>query len=240
MHEHDAIQSMQDVATDPAFEHALAAACDSIGVHLEPFHVTQMWRHFCRVRTTNERFNLTRITDPRRAAVEHYADSLTLLPWLAARAGGRRPPRRALDVGTGGGWPAVPLAIVRPDIAWMAIDSTGKKARFVAEAAKALRLANLTVRQARAREMAGKAAPFDLIAARAVGKLADLIAETARLLAGGGHLVCYKTARLSEDERAAGLREAARAGLVPQPDFPITLAAEGDELHRLLVAYRRA
>ncbi len=221
---------------DPLFERSLIASCASLGVRVAPAQIERMWRHFRLVRETNEKFNLTRITDVRRAAVEHYADSLTLLPWLAERA---VQPARALDVGTGGGWPAVPLAIMLPKVEWTAIDSTGKKARFVAEAAAALGLANLTILQVRANELAGRIAPFDLVVCRAVGKLSDLIAETSRLIAHGGYLVCYKTAELSFEERQAGQRAAARARLTPQPDRPILLRAEGETFRRLLVSYRR-
>lgn len=221
---------------DPEFEKSLVTACSSFDVPLTLSQIEQMWRHFCLVRETNEKFNLTRITDVRRAAVEHYADSLTLLPWLVERG---IKPARALDVGTGGGWPAVPLAIVLPDTRWTAIDSTGKKARFVAEAVAVLGLRNIVARQARANELAGKEPPFDLVVCRAVGQLADLIAETSRLLAPGGCLACYKTAELSAEERHGGERAAARARLIPQPDYPISLNAEGETFRRLLVSYRK-
>jgi len=221
---------------DPLFERSLIAACASFGVRVAPAQIERMWRHFRLVRETNTKFNLTRITDVRRAAVEHYADSLTLLPWLADRA---VEPARALDVGTGGGWPAVPLAIMLPQVQWTAIDSTGKKARFVAEAVAALGLANLTVLQVRANELASRTAPFDLVVCRAVGKLPDLVAETSRLIAHSGYLVCYKTAELSPEERQAGERAAARAQLTPQPDRPISLRTGGETFRRLLVSYRK-
>lgn len=227
---------MGEEIVDPLFERSLIAACASFGVRVAPAQIGRMWRHFRLACEANAKFNLTRITDVRRAAVEHYADSLTLLPWLAERA---VDPARALDVGTGGGWPAVPLAIMLPQIQWTAIDSTGKKARFVAEAAAALALANLTILQVRANELAGRTAPFDLVVCRAVGKLPDLVAQTSRLIAHGGYLVCYKTAELSSEERQAGERAAARARLTPQPDRPILLRAEGETFRRLLVSYRK-
>lgn len=220
---------------DREFHECLVRACGSFGLSLSDEQVARLWRHFELVREANERFNLTRITDPRRAAVEHYADSLTLAAWLAARA---VRPRRALDVGTGGGWPAVPLAIVLPDIRWTAIDSTGKKARFVAEASRDLGLANLDVRQARAREMAGKIEPFDLVTCRAVGKIADTIDECRGLLAAEGCLVCYKTAHLGDDERAAGRKAAGRLGWSALPDFPVTLCGDAETYERRLVAFQ--
>lgn len=227
---------MADVIVEPQFEQALVSACTSFGVQLSGAQIELMWQHFCLVRETNEKFNLTRITDVPRAAVEHYADSLTLLPWLVAR---EVTPRRAIDVGTGGGWPAVPLAIALPEVKWTAVDSTGKKARFVAETAASLGLKNLAVRQARANELAGKVPPFDLVVCRAVGRVADLIAETARLLTPGGHLVCYKTAEIPAEERNEGDRAASRAKLTPEPEFPVAMKGGEAMYHRILVSYQR-
>lgn len=219
---------------DPEFGRCLVEACYSFGLLLSSGQVGRMWSHFLLVREANERFNLTRITDVQRAAVEHYADSLTLTAWMASR--GHRP-SRALDVGTGGGWPAVPLAIALPDVSWTAIDSTGKKARFVAEAAAVLGLANLAVEQARANELARTVAPFDLVVCRAVGKLDEIIGECAGLVARGGFLVCYKTAHLGDDERQAGRRAAEKASLRPEPEFPVRLRGPDQVIDRMLVAY---
>jgi len=220
-------------AVDPAFEEALLRACGSFGLLLTSHQIGLMWRHLTLARDANQRFNLTRIVESRRAAVEHYADSLTLLRWLTHQDAW---PRRALDVGTGGGWPAVPLAVLLPEVCWTAIDSTGKKARFVAEAAGALGLRNLVAVHARAVEF--RAPPFDLVVARAAGRLPEVVREAARLVAPGGCLVSYKTAHLNEDERRAGIEAAKAAGLSILPEFPVVL--HGDETyHRRLVPYRR-
>ncbi len=227
---------MTIAAVDPEFRSALVAACASFGVSAGASWIERMWGHLCLVREANTRFNLTRVTDARRAAVEHYADSLTLVRWRTERG---VVIRHALDVGTGGGWPAVPLAIAWPDVRWTAIDSTGKKARFVAEAATTLGIGNLAVRQARARELAGKAGPFDMIACRAVGKLAELVAETHRLLAPGGLLVCCKTPQMSADERRDGDRAAAAVRLKPTPDFAVDLTLDDETWRRLIVMYQR-
>ena len=68
-------------------------------------------------------------------------------------------------------------------------------------------LTNIVARQARANELAGKVPPFDLVVCRAVGSLPDLVAETSRLLAPGGYLVCYKTPQMSDEERKTYLAE---------------------------------
>jgi 16S rRNA (guanine527-N7)-methyltransferase len=219
------------------FRDALLAACRGFGVEPSPRQIELMWRHFDLVCRANTRFNLTRITDPTRAAVEHCADSLTLLGWMAAE---RFTPRRAVDVGTGGGWPAVPLAIMMPDTRWLAIDSTGKKARFVADAIATLRLRNIAAEPRRAADLAGTDRRFDLVVARAAGKLGKLVPDVARPLCPSGFFVAYKTANLPDDERAEGTRQARRHGLIARPDFAIALKGPDEHYDRRLVVYRRA
>jgi len=210
------------------------AACNSFGLPLSAEQIERMWRHFDLVREANRHFNLTRITEVRRGAVEHYADSLTLVRWLADR--GVRP-RYALDVGTGGGWPAVPLAILMPDTQWTAVDSTGKKARFVAEAAEKLSLSNLTARQERIGEACEDQASYDLIVCRAVGKLAELVGTAEGRLAADGRLVCYKTVNLSQEERQAGCQAAVRYGLDVAEEYPVRITSSPESYDRLLVVY---
>jgi len=133
------------------FSTALTNAAGALGLRLEEHHLARMWRHFELVVEANRRFNLTRITAPADAALKHYADSLAL---LATRWVDSDRPLSVLDVGTGAGFPAVPLAIVCERWGVMAIDGTGKKARFVAEAAAVLGLANLEARHTRAADLA--------------------------------------------------------------------------------------
>ena len=233
------IRIVTETDIDPVFARSLQAACQRWDIVLAPSRIEILWRHFSRVREANKQFNLTRIIDARRAAIEHYADSLTLLPWLARHNVLLSAGSQALDVGTGGGWPGLPLAVCLPDVQWTAIDSTGKKARFVAETAAVLEIRNLCALHARARELVGRAGPFDLMVCRAVAKLAKLVRETADLLAPGGRLVCYKTARMTDEERADGQRAATQTRLIPQSDTTISLGDELGDYSRVLVSYRR-
>src|SRR5690606_25311570 len=95
-------------------------------------------RYLDLLRAANERMNLTRIVDREHARVQHIADALTLLPLLPAGS------HRLADVGSGGGVPGIPLAILRPDVSVTLIESVGKKAAFLEEAVGALALANVS------------------------------------------------------------------------------------------------
>jgi 16S rRNA (guanine527-N7)-methyltransferase len=218
------------------FLNSLTMACGEFGVSLTPQQTEAMWRHFCLMVEANRRVNLTRITAPDQAAVKHYADSLALPPWAD-----RTLPSavRMLDVGTGAGLPAVPIAICRSQWEILAVDRTRKKTDFVFAAAAALGLTNLTVRHARARELVGGTEPFDLVTCRAVGDALDCLAEARRLVAVGGYFVCYATPRTLVDLVPRHNRRIARLGFGPVEGYDYRLLLGEQHIDRVLAVWRR-
>lgn len=215
---------------------ALERATAGMGITTAAEARDAMRRHYARLVEANRQFNLTRITSPEDAAVKHYADSLALLqlPDMDAT------PRRVVDVGTGAGFPAVPLAICRPEWSILAIDGTNKKVQFVAGCAGALELANLSARHLRGAELAREQpGAFDLVVLRAVTQLAPGLREVAPLLAPGGRVVFYKTPAMEPAERRDGEKMAARLGLTLQ-EYPLELPAGNETLHRLLIVFERS
>jgi len=183
----------------------------------------------------NRRFNLTRITSPGEAAVKHYADSLSLLSasWFDPAQS-----LKVLDVGTGAGYPAIPLAIVCENWQITAIDGTGKKARFVKEAAEALGLSNLQARQVRAADLAGeRGEKFDLILFRAVCQLAKGLKEVQRRVADGGAVVFYKAAGLTAEEIEEGAKAAQSVGFAESGRYRLQLPSPEGTLERVLIRY---
>lgn len=120
-----------------------------------------------RMLSVNEHLNLTAITDPAAVILRHYADSLmlcNLIPKSAAVA----------DIGSGAGFPALPLAIARPDLRVTAIDGTGKRVRYMAETAEMLGLTNfcaLTLRAEAGAHDPAMRGKFDVATARAVAAM---------------------------------------------------------------------
>lgn len=221
-----------------AFDEALVSACAKIGVSLEARQREEMLAHFRRMVETNRHFNLTRVTSASDAAVKHYADSLTLLaaPWVDSAR-----PLNVLDIGTGAGFPAVPLAIMCPQWRILAIDGTGKKTRFVSETAEALGLANLQARHARVEQLdKSGGGPFDLILMRAVGKIAEVLPEAGRLLSAAGKIVFYKTSKIEPAEVSEGVRAAVTLGLSMADPFDIELSSPAGPLHRRLIRFEKA
>jgi 16S rRNA (guanine527-N7)-methyltransferase len=131
----------------------------------------------------NKAYNLTALRSPAQQVAGHLLDSLAVLAQL--------PPGRLIDVGTGAGFPGLPLAIARPDTAHVLLDSNLKKTRFVQHAALTLDLRNVEVVRLRA-EQFRQQPPFPVVVARAFAPLPRLLRLIGHLCAPGGRLLALK------------------------------------------------
>ncbi len=218
------------------FDAALRTALAAMGCVISETESEVMFRHYQLVVEANQRFNLTRITSPEEAAVKHYADSLSL---LTIEGIDRAETLAVLDIGTGAGFPAVPLAIACRAWSVHAIDGTGKKVAFVADTARRLGLGNLRATQARAETMKREARhEYDLVLMRAVTDAARGISLAADFIVEGGLLVLYKTAHLTVQEQRAAEQTARRLRLQPLPAVPVTLSDGLETFKRLLLVYQ--
>jgi 16S rRNA (guanine527-N7)-methyltransferase len=131
----------------------------------------------------NQVYNLTAIRGGEKMVSGHLLDSLAVIPYITGT--------RVLDVGSGAGFPGIPLAVARPDIQVALLDSNHKKAAFLRQAVAELQLKNASVVCERV-EAWQAAEKFDCIISRALAEIAEFIALTARLLAPGGVLAAMK------------------------------------------------
>jgi 16S rRNA (guanine527-N7)-methyltransferase len=145
----------------------------------------------------NQRMNLTAIRDPEQQLTKHLLDSLSIQPFLS---GGPRGARIA-DIGTGAGFPGLPLALVNPRRQFMLIDSVNKKLKFVEHAAQAMGLTNVQVLHTRAQDYQPEPR-FDVVVSRAVGSIENFVKWCGHLCAGGGRLLAMK-GRYPEEELKA-------------------------------------
>jgi len=145
----------------------------------------------------NRKLNLTRITDPERIAVEHYLDSVAPLAFNLIGEG-----VSVVDVGTGAGFPGLPLAILMPLSKFTLVDATRKKVAYLQVVCSELELANVEVVWGRAEELASSEVfreRFDVAMARAFGALDILWECTLPFVKVGGVAIAYKGARVDEE-----------------------------------------
>ncbi len=196
----------------------LAAGATALGVPLDAAQRGACWRLALLLRERNAVVNLTAIDSLEGILTLHMLDSLAAVPHLGTA-------RRIVDVGTGGGFPGLPLAIACPERHFLLIDGTQKKIKFVAEAIETLGLNNATAQAVRAEHLRD-AERFDAVIARAVGSLAELARATRHLIgAPAGRIVALKGKRPDAEIAALprGWRAAATELRVPGLDAERTL-----------------
>lgn len=138
----------------------------------------------------NEKVNLTAITDPEAIEMRHFLDSLSV-----ARAVPLSPGTRLIDVGTGAGFPGLPLRLVYPQIELTLLESVGKKTAFLEHIVRLLRLGNVRILTERAEDAGQRAATreqFDVVTARAVAQMNVLAEYLLPLCRVGGRCVALK------------------------------------------------
>jgi len=132
----------------------------------------------------NRKINLTAITDPQALAVRHFLDSI-------APSGLIPPGASLLDIGSGAGFPGIPLKIVRPDLRVTLIDAVRKKVNFQKHIIRTLGLENIGSHQIRAQEFAAEN-PFDVVITRALSTLTEFVRLALPLLAQDGVILAWK------------------------------------------------
>ena len=168
----------------------LAAGAREIGIVLDSESTERLLRLVDELEMGNAQFNLTAIRDRPGMLQKHVLDSLSLHPYLRGS--------RVADIGTGAGFPGLPLAIVNPRRRFTLVEATGKKARFAEQTAQALGCDNVQVVNSRA-ENYRPFELFDTVVARALSSLADFAAYAGHLCAPDGRLLAMKGKRPDEE-----------------------------------------
>lgn len=182
-----------------------------LGVNLAPAGARRLFALLDELERWNRSYNLTAIESREEMVTHHLLDSLSISPDLAGT--------RIADVGTGAGFPGLPLAIANPERQFTLIDSSGKKTRFIAHAVRTLELRNVTAVHSRAETLRPKV-PFDTVTARALAPLPELLAlleplcgPKTRVLAMKGRWPAEELERLPAPWRLTGSRALKVPGL---------------------------
>ncbi len=212
-----------------SWQQILAAGAAEFGTVLDAGQIDRFSLFVAELRKWNRRINLTAITAEREIVVKHLLDSLTLTTILP-------PHGRLLDIGSGGGFPAIPLAIVCPKLAITSVDAVGKKITFQRHAGRLLGLSNFTPVHARAEALAASdPAGFDLVVSRAFSSIPLFVRLALPVLKPEGTIVAMK-GREGEREADAAAGELAELGL--RVCDVKTLQLPGDGAIRTLVSIR--
>jgi len=166
-----------------AFESELRKSILRFGIAgLKEEQILQLVKHYELLCKWNQRFNLTRITKPKDAATLNYAESL-----YGARFIGEA--KTVLDIGSGAGFPAVPIAITLPELEVTALEANQKKSLFLTEAKYELRLNNLKVVTARLEDV--DVSEYDLLSSRALDRAEAMLPSILSRLAKGQRMMLY-------------------------------------------------
>ena len=198
----------QAAATDALDTSALADGAASLGVPLSAAQLDAFRRYHLELADANRRVNLTSVVDWERAQSAHYLDSLSVLPAIPREL---RSGCRLADVGSGAGFPGLPLHIANPAIQVTLVEATGKKAAFLRALRETLELAGVDVLSCRAETLGRDPSAresFDVVTARGVAKLRTLAELTLPLCRLGGVVIAHKGP--GAEEEAADAENAVR------------------------------
>jgi 16S rRNA (guanine(527)-N(7))-methyltransferase GidB len=208
----------------------LTEALESMGIDCGSHELNQYQKYMERILEWNEKVNLTSITDYKEFVKKHYMDSVAICSFEQMKNA-----NHIIDVGTGAGFPGIPLAILFPDKHFLLMDSLNKRIKIIDEISKEIGLKNVSFLHGRAEEIAldkRYREKFDLCVSRAVANLAVLSEYCLPFVMKGGWFAAYKTGSIDEE-----LKESIRAirvlGGMPEENKPIKM--RGYDLdHRIL------
>jgi 16S rRNA (guanine527-N7)-methyltransferase len=180
--------------TDPDFP-TLQTACRQLGIELTQSQYDSLVRYTQLVRDWNQRINLVSRRDTGRILSYHVIDSLAVQRLIPQNA-------RVCDIGTGAGFPGIPVVLVRPDVKMFLIESSQKKSRFLQTATAELSLGNVEVLNERAESLPGL--DCDVILSRLAGPLRDVVEYARPHRKPRGTIILYKTRDSAEELRKAG------------------------------------
>lgn len=211
-----------DVALPPGVTPRLHAGLIALGLDADAL-APPLLAYLALLHRWNHTYNLTAIRDPEEMVTRHLLDSLAMHAYVSQGT--------LADLGTGPGLPGIPLAIAHPALRVTLVESNGKKARFMREAVRQLKLDNARVAESRA-EALNEPAAYDALTARAMDTLAGIIEVGGHLLKPGGALLAMKGVR--PDEEIAALP----AGWQAEAVHPLQVPGLVGDRHLVVVRKR--
>lgn len=177
------------------FEEEMLEKSKILGVCFSVEQIEQFYKYMNLLIEWNEKMNLTAITEPKEIILKHFIDSITILKYIDDNS-------KLVDVGTGAGFPGVPLSIMNPTLKITLVDSLNKRLIFLQEVVKELNLKNIEIVHARAEEFGQNKncrEKFDIATSRAVANLATLSEYLVPLVKIDGKIISMKASNAKEE-----------------------------------------
>ncbi len=179
------------------WDNLIIKGCAEFGIVINSQHCALLARHAADLLAWNRKMNLTAITAPEDMAIKHYIDSLIPVRFIPAGS-------KLLDIGSGGGFPGIPLKILDPSLSLTMLDSVRKKVSFLQYAIGSLSLKGTEALHVRAQDLCKQPAcahAFDIVICRALSDLKEFAKLALPFLKPGGRMIAMK-GKISEEEIA--------------------------------------
>ena len=186
----------------PGFEAHLKAGAERLGIRLTDEQTGCMAGHARELWAWNKKINLTAITDPPASAEKHFVDALAVLPFLGNET-------RIMDMGSGGGFPAIPLKILAPSVSFTMVDSVRKKVNFMNHVVRQLTLEDIQAVHSRVEDLATSpdhANTYDAVISRGFTAL-DAFADLALPMLNDGGCIYALKGKQALEEVSPGLQD---------------------------------
>lgn len=180
------------------WEKIIIEGAKHFNLQVGPEEAEQFSKHAAELVRWNLKTNLTAITDPKEIAVKHVIDSLAPARVIPAFSS-------MIDIGSGGGFPGIPLKILMPSLSVSLIDSSRKKVSFLKHIIRSLKLVNIDAFQVRAEDLDEKKERFDVVICRAFSSLDKFIQLTVPILSENGIIIALKGKISNSEMESAGL-----------------------------------
>ena len=212
----------------------LQSKAEQLGIRLSEKQLEQFQCYYERLIEKNKVMNLTAITEYEEVVDKHFIDSI-LLGSVKELFG----KKRVIDVGTGAGFPGIPLKIVYPELEITLLDSLNKRVKFLNEVIEELGLTGIQAVHSRAEDLAQDAAyrqQYDICVSRAVANLATLSEYCIPFVKQGGYFISYKSTQIEEELKQAKKAVQVLGGTLEQVE---TVQIPGTTIERQFVMIRK-
>lgn len=212
----------------------LQSKAEQLGIRLSEKQLEQFQCYYERLIEKNKVMNLTAITEYEEVVDKHFVDSI-LLGSVKELSG----KKRVIDVGTGAGFPGIPLKIVYPELEITLLDSLNKRVKFLNEVIEELGLTGIQAVHSRAEDLAQDAAyrqQYDICVSRAVANLATLSEYCIPFVKQGGYFISYKSTQIEEELKQAKKAVQVLGGTLEQVE---TVQIPGTTIERQFVMIRK-